>query len=280
MDVQGYATQRITSKPVFPWISWSAVFGGLAGGMATYMLLALLGVAAGLSAINPQATEPVGRVPIAAAIWTGISMIISAFVGGYVAARLSGMSRLADGIFHGFVAWGVSTILFAYLLTTAAGSIIGGAFGVVGQGLKVAAQGAVAGSAGLSQSQGAQSQIESLIKGGGGGGGNISQESISALQQRLSAGDRTGAVNIMVNQMGFEEDRANQIVNQASALSGTAQQLPGQARNVASTALSGMTMASWSLFAGVLLSMALGIWGGAIGARATSRRRTAEVIAH
>lgn len=279
METQAFTTQRVASRPIFPWISWSAIFGGLAGGMATYMLLALLGVAAGLSAVNPQAAEPVGRVPLAAAIWTGISMIISAFVGGYVAARLSGMSRLADGIFHGFVAWGVSTILFAYLLTTALGSIIGGAFGVVGQGLRVAAQGAVAGGAGLSQSPGAQSQIESIVKGGG-GGGNISSESMSALQQRLAAGDRAGAIDVMVNQMGFSQERANQVADQGMALFGAAQQLPQQARQVASTAVSGMTMASWSLFAGVLLSMALGIWGGAIGARATSRRRTAEVITH
>src|SRR4051812_26035720 len=96
-------TMTQSRKTVLPSISWGAIFGGLASGLGMYLLLALLGIAAGLSAVNPQAAEPVGRVPMFTTIWTGISMIASAFVGGYVATRLSGMSRLADGILHGFV---------------------------------------------------------------------------------------------------------------------------------------------------------------------------------
>lgn len=263
-------------RKYIPWISWGAIFGGLASGMATYLLLGLLGVAAGLTAINPEAAEPVGTVPLAAVIWTGISMVLSAFVGGYVAARMSGLSRLADGIFHGLIAWGVSTLVFAYLITTSIGSLVGGAFGALGQGFKAAAGGAAVTAGGAAGSPSAQAGLEKLLKGGG-EGGKITPESLQAVQKNLQAGDREGAINVMVNQMGFSRERATGMVDQGLSMFGSAQQLPQQAKGAASAAVSSLARASWGLFFGVLLSLALGVAGGAIGSRATIRRRMTPV---
>ena len=272
MEAQTFETrqQSVRKRRYFPWISWGAIFGGIASGMATYLLLALLGIAAGLTAIDPQAADPVGRVPLGALVWTGISMVLSAFVGGYVAARMSGLSRLADGIFHGLIAWGVSTLVFAYLITTSVGTVVGGAFGMIGQSLKVAGGAAVT-AGGAAGAGGSQAQFESLLKGGS-TSGEIDTESMQALQQNLQQGNREGAINVMVSQMGFTNERARQVVDQGMALFGQAQQLPGQAREVAASSVSGLAKASWGLFIGVLLSLALGVGGGAIGSRATIRR--------
>jgi hypothetical protein len=264
---------RITEKrSYFPWISWGAIFGGLASGMGTYLLLALLGLAAGLTAINPQAAEPMGKAPLITGIWTSISLVLSAFVGGYVAARMSGLSRLADGMLHGLVAWSVSTLVFAFAITTSVGSMLGGAFSILGQGAKAAAGGAAVTAGGVSGSQGAQTQLESLLKGSS-GKGEISKASMSNLQSKLSSGDRDGAINVMVSEMGFTRDRAETMVDQGMALFGSVRNLPQQAEQAASSAVSGLTKVSWGLFAGVLLSMALGIFGGAVGAKAAVKRR-------
>lgn len=276
METQNYethTTSQISSRTRFPAISWGGIFAGLSSGLAIQLLLTLFGLAAGLSAVDPQSAEPVGRVPLMAGIWTGISLILSAFVGGYVAARMSGFSRLADGLLHGMVAWGLSTVIFAYALTTSAGSLIGGAFNIAGQGAKVVAGGAAATASGVAGSQSAQSQLETLLKGSGGGGGEINRESVTALQQRLSAGDRDGAISIMVNQMGFSEDRATQVADKGTGLLGSAQSLPQQGRDVATSAVSGLSKVSWGLFAALFLSMILGVSGGALGSRATVRRR-------
>lgn len=262
-------------RSYFPWISWGAIFGGLVSGMATYLLLALFGLAAGLSAVNPQAAEPVGRVPMFAGIWTGLSMVASAFVGGYVATWMSGMSRLADGILHGFVAWGVSTLFFAYLVTTSVGSILGGAFNVLGEGAKAVGGAAAGGAGALASSPDARSKLESMITGRG--GANISRESMEKLQQELKAGNRDGAVSVMVNDMGFTRDRAATMADQGMGLFKAGQQaaaqLPAQAEEVATKAVSGAKTATWILFAAVLLSMGVGIGGGAVGAKASARRR-------
>lgn len=220
--------QRIVSRrSYFSWISWGSILAGVFVGLAVYMLLALLGVAAGLSAVDPQAADPAGSVPVATGIWTGISLLISAFIGGYVAARMSGLSRLGDGLFHGFVSWGVTTVLFAYLATTAVGSMLGGTFNVLGQGLQGATQGAVS---------------------------------------------QAAAPDGSIAQAGQElRQRAEGVVDQATAII-QGDQVPAQARNVAENAVSALAKASWWLFAGVLLSMLLGIGGGAAGIRATRRR--------
>lgn len=273
MESRTFEGRTYERKAYFPWISWGAIFGGLASGMGTYIMLALLGLAAGMTAINPQSADPVGNVPMITGIWTSISLILAAFVGGYVAARMSGLSRLADGILHGLVAWGASTLLFAFLITTSIGTVLGGAFSLVGQGAKTIAGGAAVTAGGVAGSQSSQNQLESLIKGSGAGGGEINRESLANVQESLSRGDREGAINVMTSQMGFSRERATQVVDQGAGLLGSAQNLPQQARDTATTAVSGISKISWGLFAGVLLSMGLGIAGGVVGSKATVKRR-------
>lgn len=253
-----------TRRPYFSALRWTAIFGGLAAGAASYVLLALLGVAAGLTAVDPQAAEPVGSVPMMTGIWTAISMLIAAFIGGYVAARGSGLTRRSDGMLHGFVTWGATVLLFAWLATSTLGTLLGGTAGILGQGLQGAASGV--------QQGGGMAQLEQMITGTQ--GGDVSQQDMQALQQRLQAGDRQGAISIMVERMGFSQERAEQAVDPALAVMG-----PGagqQAEQVAESAVGAVSAASWWLFIGMLLSLALAVWGGMLGARAGSRRQPHE----
>lgn len=259
-------TQRFIAprRAYFSALRWTAIFGGLAAGAASYVLLALLGVAIGLTAVDPQAAEPVGAVPLTTGIWTAVSMLIAAFIGGYVAARGSGLTRRTDGMLHGFVTWGATVLLFAWMATTAVGALLGGTAGILGQGL----QGAVGGA----QQGGGLAQLQQMITGGQ--GGDISQQDMQALQQQIQAGDRQGAVSIMVERMGFTQERAEQAVDPALAVMG-----PGagqQAEQMAEGAVGAVSAASWWLFIGMLLSLALAIWGGMLGARAGSRRQPHE----
>lgn len=261
MEVQSLETERPARRPYFSAIRWGAIFAGLVSGTASYLLLSLLGVAVGLTAVDPQAEQPVGSVPLATGIWTGISMLIAAFIGGYVAGHMSGLARAMDGMLHGFVSWAATTLLYAVLTMTALGAVLGGTFQALSGGLQGASQAAGGGSNVMDQLAGAIT---------GSGQGKVSTESLSALQQAMQAGDRDGAVQIMVTQMGFEPERANQIVDRTMPM---LSQDPGQiARAGAEKATGALTAASWWLFIGLLLSLALGIAGGASGVRASGRR--------
>lgn len=297
--------QRVSSRwSHFTRISWGAIFAGLAVGLAVQMLLTLLGIAAGLSVIDPQASEPVGGVPIAAGIWTGVSMLISAFLGGYVAARMSGLYLRSDGVFHGFVTWGVTTLAFVYLATTAVSAVLGGTFNLLGQGLKGLGQGVA--SAGETAAEGGASglraQLESILRatekpelqpetirkdvGGLGQGapspgqaGTIDGAAVNELQQKLAAMDREAGINVMVNKMGFSRGRAEQVADQAAALFGSVQtQGPAQAREAASKTVSALAAASWWLFIGGLLALVLSIVGGAAGVGLEHQARIEEEV--
>jgi hypothetical protein len=111
-------------------ISWPAIFASLAVGISAMLLLTLAGVAVGVSVVEPGADSP-RAITMAAATWQTISMLFAALVGGYVAARLSGLRRTADGLLHGAVAWGATTVLYAALATTALGTLTAGMFGLL-----------------------------------------------------------------------------------------------------------------------------------------------------
>src|SRR5690606_3927196 len=108
--------------------SWGALFAGATLAIATQMLLTLLGVAIGLVALG--ATEGASAEPfgIGAAIWWLLTGLISLFIGGLAAGRLSRAGYPIDGLLHGLLVWSVTTVFSAWLLTTAAANLIGGAF--------------------------------------------------------------------------------------------------------------------------------------------------------
>jgi hypothetical protein len=115
--------------PLSP-ISWPAIFASLAVGISVMLLLTLAGVAIGVSVVDPGADSP-RAITMGAATWQTISMLIAAIVGGYVAARLSGLRRTGDGVLHGAVSWGATTVLYAALATTALGTLTAGMFGLL-----------------------------------------------------------------------------------------------------------------------------------------------------
>src|SRR3954471_7515087 len=114
-------------RPRLSPISWPAIFASLAVGISVMLLMTLAGVAIGISATD-AASEGPRSITIAAAGWQAASMLVAAIVGGYVAARLSGLRRTADGVLHGAVAWGATTVLYALLATTALGALTAGMF--------------------------------------------------------------------------------------------------------------------------------------------------------
>jgi len=263
MDVRTVEREPVSRRPYFSPIRWGAVFAGVVSGTASYLLLALLGFAVGLTAIDPSSQEPIGSVPLGTGIWTGVSMLVAAFIGGYVAGHMSGLARSMDGMLHGFVSWGATTLLYAFIATSALSAILGGTFGILGQAMQTAAP--------MVQQGGGQNvlnQLQSMI-----GQGQADPQALKSVQEALAAGDRQRAVDVLVNQMGVQPDTANQIVDRVGPM--LSQENVQQTAQQATEAL---TAASWWLFIGLLLSLALGVAGGASGVRANANRVSGDHI--
>jgi hypothetical protein len=118
-------------------VSLSAVLAGVAAALVFQVLLNMVGIGIGASTLNPGVGDNPSPTSfsIGAGVWWAASGVIAAFVGGYVASRLSGRPNASTGGWHGLTSWAVTTLIIFYLLSTAVGSLVGGAFNTVSSAL-------------------------------------------------------------------------------------------------------------------------------------------------
>ncbi len=115
-------------------ISWGAVFAGTAVAFVAQIVFSLLGLAIGLTIIEPLTGQtPVEGIGIGAGIWWIVTALISLFLGGWTAGRLSGMPLHQDAILHGIVVWALVTIISLFFAVAGAGAVASGPFGMVQQ---------------------------------------------------------------------------------------------------------------------------------------------------
>jgi len=222
-------------------IRWGAIFAGLAVGLATNMLLVMLGTAAGLSLVEVDGSNSGNQVPLIASIWNVASMVIAAFVGGYVAARASGLKRTSDGILHAVVAWGMTLLLAVFMASAVTGSTFNAMFPSL-QGRAV-------------------------------------QEGAQVLGS-IDDGDRQAAAVSLQRNLGISSDQAHQLIDQALALSGNDAEVGEAGRAAARETLRTATVVSIWLTLSTLLSLLTAVGGGVLGIRNARRvlhRRTTTI---
>ncbi|MDO9428355.1 MAG: PhnA-like protein [Methylobacterium sp.] len=111
-------------------VSWGAIFAGAVTALVTQVILNMIGVGVGLSSVGTTAADnpAASTLSMGAGIWFIGSGIVAALAGGVLAGRLSGKPVAGTAGLHGLVSWAVTTLVVLYLLTSAAGGLIGGAF--------------------------------------------------------------------------------------------------------------------------------------------------------
>lgn len=98
--------------------------------LVVQVLLTMLGVGIGIATLDPGTGDnpAASTFSVATGLWYVVSGILAAFAGGYIAARMSGKAAATTGALHGLTTWAFTTLIVLYLLSTAVGSIVGGAF--------------------------------------------------------------------------------------------------------------------------------------------------------
>lgn len=125
-------------------VSWGAILAGVAVALVMHILLGVLGVAVGATAVDPaQETDPMSGLGIGAGIFFVVSALIALFAGGYTAGALAIIQDRADRTLHGLTTWAVVTILSFYLIFSGLGSIIGGTASMLASTARTATQTAV-----------------------------------------------------------------------------------------------------------------------------------------
>ncbi len=272
-------------------LSWGSIIAATFVILAVQITLTLLGMAIGFSTINPTTEQsPFAGITTGAAIWWALSFIISLFIGGWFAGRLSGIPSRFSGAVHGIISWGFASVIMVYFLTTTLGVLIGGTFGVVrstiaGTGQVLAAvapyaaqaTGQAAESADVTWSQIRQEAMQ-LLRGEGdqAAAGNEVTEALRRLLQnpdQVTEQDREAFVDVLAarTELSREEarDRVDSWINSyQSALAqaqGTASDVAQQAEQYLEQAAGALATAALWAFIMMLLGGIAAAVGGALG---------------
>jgi hypothetical protein len=103
-------------------VQWGPIVAGLLTGVATLIVLTVLGLAIGTSAFEPGESDGLGT---AAGIWGALSAIVSFFLGGWVAAKTAAVGGRGSGMINGFMVGATALALILYLTTTGLGNLLG-----------------------------------------------------------------------------------------------------------------------------------------------------------
>lgn len=246
--------EGVTRRILVPTLRWGAILAGVAAGLSTQLLLAMLGLASGLSLANVSEGVTPGSGTL---LWSILSLLIAALVGSYVAGRVSGLSRKVDGMLHGVVTWSVSTLLFIMMATSVGGTLLSGIFYDIGQG-----------SAAINQAPSSIGFVGMLNRQIG---SNLNPQDFRILQEDILNGKRDAAISFLTSRSGLKTDRAVNIVDQALILSGQPQLASSEARANAERSIKAVSLVAWSVFLATALSLIASIFGGLIGATTATR---------
>jgi MFS family permease len=110
-----------------PSLRWSAVFAGAAVAVALWVVLQLIGMGAGLAAVELDEAGALRTLGVGTTVWSIIAPLIALFVGGLVAGRLATTFDSKVGAGHGFVAWAIASIAGVMAMAWLVSSLAAGA---------------------------------------------------------------------------------------------------------------------------------------------------------
>ncbi|NBD07694.1 MULTISPECIES: hypothetical protein [Corallococcus] len=276
-------------------LSWGAIFGGAFVALGVWILLYTLGLALGLSSVNPANAGSARSAGTFTGIWSVITPLVALFVGGVVAARTAGIVDKTGGALHGAVLWGVTTLLGTFLVGMLLSSVLGTVFNVgkaaVGAG-GAAAVGAVTGGGSAAKAFGldandALAPVNQRLRQQGKPAITANQLE-SATKDIVTEGVRQGHVdrellvsNIAQNtQLSRQdaEDVANRVELQVDQAKGKASQMGEQVQQGALKVAGSSGRVFWGIFWGLLLGLGASVLGATLGVSRKQRIRAEGAV--
>lgn len=279
-DSVGITAGDATPRRWYRRASISAVLVGSVVALTVGILLTMLGTAIGSGLVDTvnRDTPSASTMTTSAGAWLLATHIVSLFVGGLVAGRLSASDR-EGGALHGLGVWGLCAVLSASVMASVVGSIgstVSSTIGNVAGGATVAAGAAAAGVAPdvnprevVDRARAALSAPSDPAR----MNGDQRAAEIARLignritQGNLSEPDRQRLNQLVAAEAGLSPEEADRRVRAYEAdAQRVAQETERRAREVADTAAKATSLAAWWFFAAMLLGGLAAWFGGRRGA--------------
>jgi hypothetical protein len=277
-------------------LSWGAIFGGTFVALGVWILLYTLGLALGLSSVDPANASSARSAGIFTGIWSVIAPLVALFVGGVVAARTAGIVDKAGGALHGAVLWGLTTLLGVITVGMLLSSVLGAVFNVgktaVGAG-GAAAVGAVTGGGSAAKAFGldandALGPVNQRLRQEGKPAITANQLE-AATKDIVTEGVRQGRVDreLLVSNIAQNtnlsrqdaEDVANRVEGQIDQAKAKVGQVGEQVQQGALKVADQSGRVFWGVFAGLLLGLISSVLGATLGVSRKQRiRAEGEVV--
>lgn len=255
--------ERVDVAPGFK-VSWGGIWAGVLAVMGTLLFLSTLGLAIGISAVDPGQTDA-DSFGVGAVVWSGVSLLIALFVGGMAATRLGMIFDRAAGAFEGALVWVLSFLILLWLASSGVRLVASGissAFGGIGQTIGATMSGVDDLSSGDVQQILRRMNDPQTARTLAAATGMSEQEVRTQLQE---VAQRVEAARDNPEQVAAEvRQGTSQLMERARA------QLPVLAQR----AQEGATKAAWITFGAMLISLIAAVAGAMLG-----RRRVVETMA-
>ena len=254
-------------------VAWGAIFAGVVVALVVQVLLTMLGAGIGIATLDPgTADNPAATTfSITAAIWWVISGIIAAFAGGYIAARMSGRTVPTTGALHGLTTWAFTTLVVLYLLTTTAGSLVGGVLSGVASALGGMGQTVAESAAPMLAEADPLEAIERQVRATGSDPEALTNSAVNAMRQLVTGeGDpeqaRQQAAEALAEARGIPVEQAQEQVAQIEQqYQETVAQAEQAATEAADTAASAISTGALVAFVALVLGAIAAWFGGRSG---------------
>lgn len=286
---EGAYADDLRGPPAVRRISWGAIVAGVVVVLVVQMALMLLGLAIGTATVDPTTgdTPQASTLGIGGGVWWLASTAIAVFFGGWVAGRLAGMPTATDGMLHGIVTWAVATLFAIYLLSTAIGGLVGGAFGALGSAAQAVGQGtqSIASTAMQVLPDDIRGQAERLFDRAPAAAGQVQQEAqatqqaagggsmldavqrvVRGVQDGASPQDRDAALGVIAQQAGIPREEAERRLSEfQTTYRDYSQQAAEQARQSAQAAAETVSQVSFWAVVALVVGAILAAVGGRLG---------------
>ena len=123
----------VSSDTTSSGVSWSAILAGASGAAALSLILLILGVGLGFSAISPWSNSGISATAFgfSSILWLTFTQIAASGIGGYLSGRLrvKWATVHTDEVYfrdtaHGFLAWAIASLATAALLGSVVGNVV------------------------------------------------------------------------------------------------------------------------------------------------------------